>query len=245
MIPSSGILKYESLVKFFDSLIDGTADLGAANAAARSEQFEPSPEEQEIEKAQEAQKIALAHGGFSDIIDFEEAIKKHGTGFHDTHGFGGSLGDMRDMPMKKDKSEKDVDDLEKTATDEAVEEALKGGKGKEDDPILKVLKAQKEKDAKKREAMKETTPKTGDAGQIVSDAKTAYEEEVQPETATASGSAAIETETVESAEATTPADLEEEKEDAEISASPVAPPEPTAATEPQSKDEHTHVKGEL
>lgn len=192
-------------------MIDGTADLGAANAAARAEEFEPSPEEKEIEKAQEAQKIALAHGGFSDIIDFEEAIKKHGTGFHDTHGFGGSLGDMRDMPMKKDKTEKNVDEMEKAAVEEAVEEALKGGNGKEDDPILKVLKAQKEKDAKKREAMKETTPKTGDAGQIVSDAKTAYEEEVQPETATPSVSAAIETETADSAEETTAADLDEEK----------------------------------
>ena len=53
----------------------------------------PTPEEQEIERKQEAQRLALLHGGFSDIIDFENVIKEHGTDFHGAHGYTTRSGD--------------------------------------------------------------------------------------------------------------------------------------------------------
>ncbi|THH11515.1 hypothetical protein EW146_g8015 [Bondarzewia mesenterica] len=141
----AGILKYDSLCKFFDSVIDGTADLTVANEQAKAEDFEFSEEELEIQRKQEAQRMALAHGGFSDMIDFEEAIKKHGPNFHDAHGYAGVMGDI----PKKDM----------------------GGKAeKEENPIQKILKHQQEMEKKK--AQKESTPKTGAGGQIVFEAKT-------------------------------------------------------------------------
>ncbi|KAI0040474.1 thioredoxin-like protein, partial [Auriscalpium vulgare] len=99
-----GLLKYDSISKFFDSIIDGTADLSAANEAAKEEEFELSEEEQEIERKQEAQRLALAHGGFTDMIDFEEAVKKYGMDFHDSNGYGGMLSDMPKKKKAEDKA---------------------------------------------------------------------------------------------------------------------------------------------
>ncbi|KAF8888079.1 hypothetical protein BD779DRAFT_1525488 [Infundibulicybe gibba] len=79
-----GLNKLDSLSKFFDSILDGTADLTV---------------EIEIEQKQEAQRIALAHGGFVDLVDFEEAIKNGaGADFHDTNGYPGMMGAP---PLKK------------------------------------------------------------------------------------------------------------------------------------------------
>lgn len=87
--PPPGLLKYDSLSKFFDSVLDGTADLTIANKEAAAEEYTPSDEELEIQRKQEAQRIALAHGGFSDLIDFEKAVLDGaGSNFHDTNGFG-------------------------------------------------------------------------------------------------------------------------------------------------------------
>lgn len=61
---SVGLSKYDSLSKFFDSIIDGTADLEIANKEAAQEEFAPDETELEIERKQEAQRMALAHGGF-------------------------------------------------------------------------------------------------------------------------------------------------------------------------------------
>ncbi|KAG9224258.1 hypothetical protein CCMSSC00406_0004757 [Pleurotus cornucopiae] len=111
-----GILKHDSLSKFFDSVIDGTADLTVANEEAKSEEFVPDEEELEIQRKQEAQRIALAHGGFSDLIDFEKAIKEgHGADFHDTHGFPGMMGDV---PYAK----KEPTEEEKKQSAEAIKE---------------------------------------------------------------------------------------------------------------------------
>ncbi|KAF7370921.1 Protein disulfide isomerase [Mycena sanguinolenta] len=81
--------KFDSLSKFFDSVIDGTADLTVANEEAKAEEYEPTEEELEIQRKQEAQRMALLHGGYSDLIDFEQAILD-GTAekYHDTNGFG-------------------------------------------------------------------------------------------------------------------------------------------------------------
>ena len=148
-------MKHDSLSKFFDSVIDGSADLKVVNAQAKDEEFALTEEELEIERQQEAQRIALAHGGFTEMIDFEEAVKKYGADFHDAHRYGGMMGEM---PKKKD------------AAAAAEEGAAK--QKKEEDPIHKILKHQQEKEKEKERAQRETTPKTGDGGQIVFEAKT-------------------------------------------------------------------------
>ncbi|KAJ4000340.1 hypothetical protein F5050DRAFT_1563164 [Lentinula boryana] len=101
-----GINKLDSLSKFFESVIDGTADLKAVNEEAASEEFVPDEAELEIERKQEAQRIALAHGGFANFIDFEDALKKG----HNPHGSQGYPGMMGDMPkkMKEPESESKV-----------------------------------------------------------------------------------------------------------------------------------------
>jgi len=71
----TGVLKYNSISHFFDSILDGTANLTAS--------FSRAPESHK-----------LTHGGFSDIIDFEKVIKEHGTDFHGTHGHTLRPGDM-------------------------------------------------------------------------------------------------------------------------------------------------------
>ncbi|EIN03815.1 hypothetical protein PUNSTDRAFT_77492 [Punctularia strigosozonata HHB-11173 SS5] len=88
-----GILKLDSLSKFFDSVLDGTADLTIANKEAAAEEYVVSDEELEIQRKQEAQRIALAHGGFSDLIDFEKAVLNGaGADFHSTNGYAGVMG---------------------------------------------------------------------------------------------------------------------------------------------------------
>ncbi|CAL1714404.1 unnamed protein product [Somion occarium] len=138
-----GITKYDSLSKFFDSIIDGTANLEIANKEAAQEDFVPDETELEIERQQEAQRMALAHGGFSDLIDFEEAVKQYGTDFHGKHGYPGMMGGPP-MPMKKD---------------------AKSNDDKPEDPIQKILKHQKEEAEKSAKAPK--MAKTGDGGEIV------------------------------------------------------------------------------
>lgn len=83
----------DSLSKFFDSVIDGTANLTVINEEAKAEEFVPDEKELEIERQQEAQRIALAHGGFVDLVDFEAAIKNGaGADYHDVHGYPGMMG---------------------------------------------------------------------------------------------------------------------------------------------------------
>jgi protein disulfide-isomerase A6 len=84
---SAGVLKYNSISDFFNSILDGTAKLTAQTSLVPEDSHKPTPEEKEIERKQEAQRLALLHGGFSDIIDFEKAIKEHGTDFHGAHGY--------------------------------------------------------------------------------------------------------------------------------------------------------------
>ncbi|KAF8159257.1 hypothetical protein B0H34DRAFT_841823 [Crassisporium funariophilum] len=99
-----GILKLDSLTKFFDSVLDGTADLSKVVEELREEdsKFVPDPKELEIEKKQEAQRIALMHGGFTDLIDFEKAmLKEGGADFHDNNGYGGMMGGIPEHLKKK------------------------------------------------------------------------------------------------------------------------------------------------
>ncbi|KAJ8488391.1 hypothetical protein ONZ45_g13977 [Pleurotus djamor] len=111
-----GINKFDSLSKFFDTILDGTADLKIVNEEAKTEEFAPSEEDLEIQRKQDAQRIALAHGGWSDIIDFEKAILEHGTNFHGSQGFQGMMGDI---PYKKEKG-KEPSEEEKAKSQEAL-----------------------------------------------------------------------------------------------------------------------------
>jgi protein disulfide-isomerase A6 len=81
------VLKFDSISKFFDSILDGTATLTPLDSQVPEDSHKLSPEEEEIESKQEAQRLALLHGGYTDMIDFEKAIKKYGTGFHGAHGY--------------------------------------------------------------------------------------------------------------------------------------------------------------
>lgn len=142
-----GIQKHDSLSKFFDSVLDGTADLSTLNKQAAAEDFVPDEEMLEIERKQEAQRMALAHGGFNDLIDFEEAIKNGaGADFHEKHGYPGMMGGA--LPKK----------------DESGDSEAKGAK-EEEDPIRKILKAQQEAERSEREKPK--MAKTDKAGQVV------------------------------------------------------------------------------
>ncbi|KAI0788886.1 hypothetical protein C8Q75DRAFT_719079 [Abortiporus biennis] len=144
-----GITKLDSLTKFFDSIVDGTADLTIVNAEAAKEEYVPDETELEIERKQEAQRIALAHGGFTELVDFEEAIKQYGTDFHGKHGYPGMMGGG--LPKKSD------------------DEKAKDGE-KPEDPIARILRHQKEEAKKSAEAPKMV--KTGDGGQVVFEAET-------------------------------------------------------------------------
>ncbi|GJF00285.1 disulfide isomerase-like protein [Phanerochaete sordida] len=119
-----GLQKFDSLSKFFDSVIDGTADLRTANEEAKNEEFVPDEKELEIQRRQEAQRIALAHGGFNDLIDFEKAVlsgyNPHGPG-HD--GYPGMMGDV---PKKEE--------------------------AKPEDPIHKILKHQQQAESESAKA---------------------------------------------------------------------------------------------
>jgi protein disulfide-isomerase A6 len=87
-----GIHKLDSLSKFFDSVLEGTANLTQIIEEAKAEEFVVDEKDLEIEKKQEAQRIALLHGGYTDLIDFEKAIKNGGADYHDSNGYGGMMG---------------------------------------------------------------------------------------------------------------------------------------------------------
>ncbi|RDX54098.1 hypothetical protein OH76DRAFT_1061622 [Lentinus brumalis] len=172
----SGIQKHDSLSKFFDSVLDGTVDLTELNKQAAQEEFVPDEELLEIERKQEAQRMALAHGGYSDLIDFEEAIKNGaGADFHEKNGFPGMMGGG--LPKKAD--------------------AKAEGAGKKEDPIHRILKAQQEAEKKEREKPK--MAKTGEAGQVIftpeatGHPKTPVAGETEPTSSTEAAAAASET----------------------------------------------------
>lgn len=81
--------------------MDGTADLTQVVEEAKKEEYVQSDEEAEIERKQEAQRIALMHGGFTDMIDFEKAMLNGGADYHDTNGYGGMMGSIPEHLKKK------------------------------------------------------------------------------------------------------------------------------------------------
>jgi protein disulfide-isomerase A6 len=127
----AGVLKYNSISKFFNSILDGTANLTVQNSQVPEDSHMPTPEEQEIERNQEAQRLALLHGGFSDIIDFENAIKEHGTDFdfHGAHRYTARSGDTTKDGQINDSDKGEEDTYER-----------------EEDPIHRAIRMQLEKE---------------------------------------------------------------------------------------------------
>jgi protein disulfide-isomerase A6 len=96
-----GVNKFESLSKFFDSVLDGTVDLSELAEETKNEEYVEDESEAEIARKQEAQRIALMHGGFTDIIDFEKAMLEGGANYHDSAGYGGMMGSVPEHLKKK------------------------------------------------------------------------------------------------------------------------------------------------
>ena len=97
-----GIQKLDSLSKFLDTVLDGTADLSKIIEETKAEELVIDDKELEIERQQEAQRIALLHGGFTNLIDFEKAIKDGaGADYHGSHGYAGVMGGIPDHLKKK------------------------------------------------------------------------------------------------------------------------------------------------
>ena len=128
-----GIQKLDSLSKFLDTVLDGTADLSAILEETKAEEFVIDDKELEIERQQEAQRIALMHGGFSSLIDFEKAIKDGaGANYHDSHGYAGVMGGIPEELKKKPSATTASSEMEgQTATphpaqkeDEVVDEQV-------------------------------------------------------------------------------------------------------------------------
>jgi protein disulfide-isomerase A6 len=151
---SVGALKYDSISKFFDSVLDGTVNLSSPSTQAQEETYEKTPEEEEIERKQEAQRLALLHGGFSDMFDFEEAMKKYGPDFHGPDGYGASLGDTPKKGQKVDSEEATQDEYEH-----------------DEDLIHRAIRIQREKEEQEpKEPNKDCIPKTDGTEQVVLDA---------------------------------------------------------------------------
>jgi protein disulfide-isomerase A6 len=130
-----------------------------------------SPEEEEIERKQEAQRLALLHGGFADMIDFEKAIKKHGTGFHGAHGYNPS----RDNELESDQNQD-------TNKGEDRHE-------REEDPMHRAIRIQREKEEEERRAkdgFQDSVPGAGDRDQVILEAHIAAEKTTPLSTATTS-----------------------------------------------------------
>ena len=150
----SGKQKFEPLSKFFDSVVDGTADLRIAVEEAKNAEYIPTEEELETERLQEAQRMALAHGGFNDIEGFQEAVMDavksgHAADYHSTHGYSAGA---------------EAHHGEAHHGDAHKEEE------KPEDPIHKILKAQQK--AAEESAKEPKMAKTGDAGQVVFEPET-------------------------------------------------------------------------
>lgn len=194
-----GILKFDSLSRFFDSLIDGTADLSELNAAAAAEEFTPDPAELEIERQQEAEMLRLAHGGFSDMIDFEAAVRDgSAANFHKSSGYGGMMG-PGSIPehLRKDKKEGSEEESESSSSSSTSKKAR--------------------------------MPMTGDAGQVVLEAKKSK----MPETAKAEATDVAEPELAQEPETTEDARTE-----------PLSTPEPEPDFNAEMEPEEVIVEEE-
>ena len=100
----------------------------------KAEELVIDDKELEIEQKQEAQKIALMHGGFSSLIDFEQALKDGaGRDFHGSNGYSGIMGGIPEHLKKKPSDAPSASEKEKEGgcphvaqKDEGVEPVIEG-----------------------------------------------------------------------------------------------------------------------
>lgn len=158
----------------------------------------------------------------SDMIDFEEAIKKYGPDFHGKHGFPGMMGDM---PKKSD------------------------GKSQEkpEDPIHMILKHQQEQAKKSAESPK--MMKTGDGGQVVfetPDAQTGHSKTPVTQRTPTSDASPVPLETSREDADDTKAETPVEDQATPTPAVEDEPVEqPVVASSSLKEEETAHVKDEL
>jgi len=119
-----GVQKFDSLSKFLDSVLNGTADLSSIVEETKAEEFVMDEAELEIERKQEAQRIALLHGGFTSLIDFEKAIKEGGAGYHDSHGYMGVMGGIPEHLKKKPAADSASSETTPEKEDKAAQEPV-------------------------------------------------------------------------------------------------------------------------
>ncbi|KAH9968412.1 hypothetical protein BGW80DRAFT_1338369 [Lactifluus volemus] len=140
-----GVLKYDSISKFFDEVLDGTVTLTSSGSQSPEDGHKLSPEEEDIERKQEAQRLALLHGGFADMIDFDEAIKKHGAGFHGEHGYSASLDDelkndpTRDTNKAEYEHEREEDPIHRAIRIQREEQAISEAQTAAETPPLSTV----------------------------------------------------------------------------------------------------------
>lgn len=224
-----GLLKHDSLSKFFDSLLDGTANLDELNSAAAAEEFVPDEKELEIERQQEAEMLKLAHGGFANLVDFEAAVKDGSAkNFHGKHGFPGMMDGASVPYQKKKKGEAKEEEgpsssstkskkVRMSVTDEAGQIVM-------DVPSASTTPTEKEPEDTKSEET--TTP-----SEPVEEEKVEVEPEVVSEPATEA-----ESEVEAEAETGSPSVVADEKVEAD---------EATSSLESPAEASADHVKDEL
>ena len=136
-----GIQKLDSLSKFLDTIIDGTADLSAIIEETKAEELVIDDKELEIERQQEAQRIALLHGGFSSFIDFEKALKDGaGADYHGSHGYAGVMGGIPDHLKKKPSTTKSSMSGGQTATPDAAKKEDEVGEEQSSEQVILEVK---------------------------------------------------------------------------------------------------------
>lgn len=100
--------------------------------------------------------MALAHGGFAEFIDFEDAVKKgHGADFHSTHGYPGS---MDDLPKKKVTEEAEVAEPAVEAEKVSDQATFAGSPVEEPEPSVPAEPTPSEAVEEKTESVPEPEP---------------------------------------------------------------------------------------
>jgi len=146
----AGVLKYKSISAFFASILDGTADLTALKTHLPKESHKPTPDEDEIERKQEAGGEALLHGGFSDVDNLEKATEEDGTDY----GVPGHTTRTGDTSKNGQTWEKD------NGEEDAYE--------REVNPIHRAIRIQLEREQKDaKDVPRVSIPESGDTGQVV------------------------------------------------------------------------------
>lgn len=144
------------------------------NAAAAAEEFTPDPAELEIERQQEAEMLRLAHGGFSDMIDFEAAVRDgSAANFHKSNGFGNMMG-PGSIPehLRKDKKIEKEAEAESSASSSSSKKVRMPVTGDAGQVVLEARKTKMPETAKKAEPTEATEAESAPEPETTDDART-------------------------------------------------------------------------